>query len=135
MEVRLALNSEGSIIRRLAEAQTLPKEFRDVFNWDDIFPYWLVAENGAGIVGCIQVCPGKPMGRLENLSLDVAMAPQQKARAAKMLIDGGAQTLRTMGSSVTSSMISFQNKSFKRMLKRHFDYKVTTSGNVMMRAL
>jgi hypothetical protein len=134
MIIRMALNSEGSIIRRLAEAQTLPPEFKDVFNWDDIYPYWLVAVNGAGIVACLQVCPGKPMGRLENLSTAEGLDPHIRSRAAKILIEAGADTLRQMGSSAASSIVPFANKPAKRVLKRH-NYKVTLSGNVLMRAL
>lgn len=135
MEVRLAINSEGSIIRKLAEYSTLPQEFKDVLDWDDIYPYWLVAENGAGIIGCIQVCPGKPVGRVENLSIDPTASGQMRAKAFKMLVDEGLNTLRQMGSTASSSMVLFENKAAKRVFKRHFGGKVTASGNIIMKAL
>jgi hypothetical protein len=61
----------------------------DTLQWDRIAPYWLVAEIGGEIVGALQTCPSRPIGRLEMLSLDRDLTHGAKALTVKALAYGG----------------------------------------------
>ena len=129
--IRLATDEDGPEIGNLV----WQGGFRvDGIDWTDIGPYWLVAENGAGIVGCIQVCPGKPIGRAEFLSVDEKLTHREQAVISKALVIQGCATLSLWGSQAASSMVSFKNKGFKRILKRR-GARVMSSGNMFLKRL
>ena len=129
--IRLATNADGPAIGNLVEAGG----FRvDGIDWTEVEPYWLVAENGVGIVGCLQVLPGKPIGRLEFLVVDDSLRHRERATIARDLGIQGYATLRLAGSQAASNMVPFNNKGFKRILKRR-GARVMSSGNMFIKRL
>lgn len=131
MNIRLATDADGPEIGNLVEAGG----FRvDGIDWTNIGPYWLVAENGAGIVGCLQVLPGKPIGRLEFLVVDDSLRHRERATIARDLGIQGYATLKLAGAQAASNMVNFRNKGLKRILKRR-GARIMTSGNMFIKRL
>lgn len=128
--VRLATDDDGPAIERLVKAAGYGVTG---IEWTGLYPYWLVVENGAGPVGCLQVCPGRPMGRLENLAVK-ADNPVEKARLVRMLAYSGMATLREGGSQLADFVIPFSERAYKKALKKR-GATVIAQGNLMSRRL
>lgn len=92
--VRLAVNGDGETVRRLVEKQ---HGMEGTLAWDQIAPYWLVAELDGRIVGALQTCPSRPVGRLEMLSLARDLAGPAKALTVKALAYAGMAVIRGHG--------------------------------------
>lgn len=86
----------------------------------NIGPYWLVAEHDGDPVGCIQVCPGIPVGRLEFLSVPVDLSKRIKAMAVKRLLDAGRTTLKLAGSQMITGILHEGLEGYQRVLERHY---------------
>ena len=125
MNVRLATNADGP---RIAELQP---HFVDL-DWSDIYPYWLVAEKGGEIVGCLNVALSKPIGRLDLLSIDDSLSPHARGRAFRGLFMQGLATLGAAGAQTALGLVPFELKSFKRVLKKHFNAEVVEQGNIII---
>lgn len=131
IHVRLADNSEGEIIRNLVSKNGFTI---NGINWNDIYPYWLCATMDNEIIGCIQVCIGKPIGRLEILCVKPGISHIQKALTIKTLLLAGSETLRQAGAQMACGIIPFSEKSYKRILRSHGCVTIS-SGNMMIKAL
>lgn len=92
--VRLALDTDGEAVRKLVQKQ---HGILDTLKWDRIAPYWLIAEMNGEIIGALQTCPSRPIGRLEMLSLDYRLVPAVKAVTFKALALGGMTIIRGHG--------------------------------------
>lgn len=129
--VRLASNSDGATIHRLVTDSGFAVEDID---WSVVYPYWLVAEQNGDVVGCIQVCIGVPIGRLEMLSVRADLSHMLRAAIVKSLLLAGAATLKKAGAQMVSGMIPFEMKSYKRLLQRRGCVSIGV-GNMMARRL
>ena len=129
MKVRFASNAEAPRIRELVE------ETQKIIglDWSEIYPYWLVAEKD-GIVGCLNISMSKPLARMELLSLDPKLGHYAKGRVALALIYRGFGILKGEGADGILFIVSFADKSFKRIIKRHGGI-VMAQGNLMVRKL
>lgn len=129
--IRIATDADGRAIGDLVWRGG----FRvDGIDWSDIGPYWLVAENGAGIIGCLQVLPGKPIGRLEFLVVDDSLRHRERATIARDLSIQGYATLKLAGAQAASNLVNFGNKGLKRILKKR-GARVMASGNMFIKRL
>ena len=127
IQIRLAQNSDGPRIGELVWESGYMVEDVD---WTDIYPYWLVAEWDGRLVGGLQVCLGKPMGRLELLSVEDALPHRINAMVKKSLILSGMATLHKDGAQLASALIPFEFKSYKRLLKKRGG-KIIAQGNMI----
>ena len=129
--IRLATDADGTAVGDLVWRGG----FRvDGIDWTDLGSYWLVAENGVGIVGCLQVLPGKPIGRLEFLVVDEELTHRERATISRDLSIQGYATLKLAGAQAASNLVDFKNKSLKRILKRR-GARVMASGNMFIKRL
>lgn len=131
--VRLAMNEDGNVIKGLLDTFILESQLDDV-DWTDIYPYWLIAESDGYPVGCIQVCPGKPIGRLEMLAVDQSLPHPVTAKIVQALLLQGLATLRKMGSQLASGMIPFEMKQYKKILRKR-GAVVIFAGNALIKRL
>lgn len=129
--IRLATNSDGDAIHRLVTDAGFAV---DGIDWGVVYPYWLVAEQDAEVIGCIQVCIGIPIGRLEMLSVSRDLSHPLRAIVVKSLLLAGAATLKKAGAQMVSGMIPFEMKSYKRLLQRRGCVSIGV-GNMMARRL
>ena len=129
--IRLATDKDGPRIGELVQQNGFQVSELD---WSEVAPWWLVSVEEQKITGAIQICPGKPTGRLEMLSVDPGLDPMPKARTVKELVEQGSATLAMGGSQIAIGVIPFEMKSYKRLLKRRGTV-VISSGNVMAKRL
>ena len=129
--VTLASNGDAEDVQRLVLAAgfDVPE-----IGWGNIYPHWLVAEIGGEIVGCMEVLLGRPVGRLEYLTLDEGLKNRARVLVLRSLIIQGMVTLREYGAQLVSSMVPFEHKDWKKALKKRGGW-VMTSGNLMIARL
>lgn len=123
--IRLASNEDADRIRELLSSKI-------ELDWTDIYPYWLVAEREGKIVGCINVALSKPIGILDQLAVDSSLNSHARGKVVRALILQGLGTLKAAGASASISMIPFELKSFKRVLKKHFGSVIVNQGNIIL---
>ena len=129
--VTLAGNGDAEDVQRLV----LSAGFQvPGLSWGNIYPHWLVAKIGDDIVGCMEVLVGRPIGRLELLSIDQGLGAREYAAVLRSLIVQGMLTLRAYGADLASSMIRFEAKGWKKALKKRGG-AVMATGNMMFARL
>jgi len=133
LRIRLAEKEDALKVKALITAVNPDGRFEDV-DFSDLHPYWLLAENGRGAIGCIQMCPGRPIGRMEMLAVHDGLTHQQRAHVVKRLTDIAMVALKQQGSQYASGVVPFTAKSWKKVIKRRGG-EVVSSGNLMMRRL
>ena len=133
IEIRCALNAEGERVRELVVQGGYNVAGLD-FDWSDIEPYWLVATVNGEIMGCLQMCPGKPVGRIELLSVHKDMGPRKRASIVQGLVYDAMAALKVSGSQAVACLINLESKSFKRILKKR-GAVVLASGNLLIRRI
>ncbi len=131
IEVRLAQNEDGDDIHRLLLSGGFEIEGLD---WHDIYPHWLVAEIEENVVGCFQVCLGKPIGFVEFLATEESLGHRDRACVVKALFDQALAALKTYGAQMASGSIPFELKAYKRVVKRRGGV-VLYSGNTFVKRL
>ena len=112
--VRLARPDEGLEIYRLYLASgkaPLP----DVDWSQDVSPYWLVAEQGEQMVGCVQLRPSQPMGMIELLCLAPTLTAYQRARVFKHLVEAALVAMKHMGAQAVTFGIDQQYPTFAKI--------------------
>lgn len=129
--IRLGTNADGPRIGELVAEGGF-----DVIglDWTLIEPYWLVADAGEEIVGCLQVLPGRPVGRLELLAADDSLTHRERTIVIKALIEQGMATLKLAGVQLATGMIPFEHKAYKRLLKKR-GAVVIASGNMLAKVI
>lgn len=131
LSLRLATDQDGP---RIAELVGKAGFSIDGIDWTTgIYPYWIVAQNGAGIKGCISVAPCRPIGRLEMLAVD-AENPHEQAKIVRMLLVQGCATLKENGAQLAQGQIPFEMRQYKRVLKKR-GCVVIARGNLMAKRL
>lgn len=131
VEIRMGRNADGQRIGKLVWEAGYKMEGVD---WSDIEPYWLVAANNGELIGCLEVCPGKPIGRLELLGIDNALSHRLKAETAKALVLRGMAILRAGGSQFSSCLVPDEYKGYLKIIKRRGGV-VTGKGNMIEKRL
>lgn len=111
--VRLATDADGEAVRHLVEKQ---HGMADFLKWDRIAPYWLVAELDGEIIGALQTCPSRPVGRLEMLSLAGHLAQGAKALTVKALAYAGMAVIREHGAQQVQFLMGDENEGFREFL-------------------
>lgn len=127
VSIRLAQSADADVLKQFA----LEIGMTDVdLDWTDIYPYWLIAEFDEAPIGMIQVCPSKPIGRLEMLYVKPDTPFGARKVATAMLMVSGVEVLKGYGAQYVSGVVSFKNKRFKEWLKRR-GAVTAISGNMM----
>ena len=129
--VTLAGNGDAEDVERLVLAAGF--EVPGV-EWGNLYPHWLVARIDDDIVGCMEVLLGRPIGRLEHLSLDQGLGARAHAAVLRSLSIQGMMTLRSYGADLCSSMIPFEDKAWKKALKKR-GATVMATGSMLVRRL
>lgn len=125
--IELATNDEGEEIGRLVKSNG----FLINVDWSEVYPHWLVAKLNGEIVGCLQVLAGKPIGRAEMLGTSTKFKDIKRAQIAWRLIVSALALLKASGAQYISMMILFENKHFKRLVKKRGAWTIG-QGNIMI---
>lgn len=127
VSIRMAQEGDAEALAALTTAFLGPY----TVNWLNATGDWMVAEASGKVVGCLQLCIGRPIGRLEMLCVQEDLDPRSKHAIMLELARGGMFALKQMGSQIITVFVAFESKGFKRMIKKRFGGKVTNSGNLL----
>lgn len=126
MEIRLAQNDEGLIIKNLFKnADELPDS-----DWTNIAPYWAVATVEGKIIAALQLCMSLPIGRLEHLLIKKDTNKITATKAAHRLIKYGEVAMKANGCPVVSGYVAFRNKPIKNLIKKQYKAQLIDSGSM-----
>ncbi len=106
----------------------------DGLDWSGTAGFWLIAEIGDQIVGCVQLIAGKPVGWLELLAYDQELSDRNRAKVVKGLLEGGMGGLGMFGASAVMGSIPFEHKSYKAIVKKR-GFVIVNSGNLIAKRL
>ena len=129
--VTLAGNGDAEDVQRLVLAAGFEVPG---LTWGNLYPHWLVAKIDDEIVGCMEVLLGRPIGRLEVLSLDQDLDKREHATVLHSLVIQGLVTLRQYGAELVASMIPFEDKAWKKALVKRGGV-ITSSGHILVKRL
>ena len=131
IKARLAVNDEGPRVAELAA--TCGFVFSDwEIDWSDIHPHWLVADYLGELLGCLQICYGRPVGRLEILGVDKSLERPARAVVVDLLLETASRIMKDYGAQAVSGVIPFEMKWYKRWLKRRKGAVTLLSGNLVL---
>jgi N-acetylglutamate synthase-like GNAT family acetyltransferase len=128
VKVRLAVDAECERIQKLVHEAGFTV---GSLEWSRIYPHWLVAEIHGNVVGCVQLCLGLPIARAEMLGTEQGLAHRDKAVISRELLLACVAAARQYGATALSGLVAFENKSFKRLLKRRGAFAIA-SGNLFV---
>jgi len=127
-EYRPATNEDANAIALLVKANGCQLEI----DWSDIGPHWWVAEDISQdnkIVACIQICHGKPIGRLEFLAISPEVKrKRERAALARDLIITASAMLKNYGAHMVMGAIDDQDQDFVTVLEKRGCRVVSTSN-------
>jgi len=123
--LRLGKNEDGP---RIGELVGLNFEV----DWSDIEPWWVVAEIDGKVVGAVQVCPAKPVARVEMLAIDPELNHRARSEVVMRLRDQWEATARMGGAVALAGAIESEMQSFFDVAV-HRGYRNTGDAFVMMK--
>lgn len=133
IKVRMAKNEDTD--REILKTLVMGSGFRTTgLRWSEVSPYWLLAELDGEVKGCIQVCFGKPIGRIEFLCTDPHVYHRIRAVLVRDLLVAACATMKEFGCEAVIGTVPFEYKSYKKMLKDN-GCVVVDSGNIIMKSL
>ncbi len=91
---------------------------------------WLLAESEGYPLGTMQMLLGRPIGRLEMLSIDQQLRPKDRHSVITALANTGVSVLSSTGSQFIVANVEDSNKGFRRFLKRAYGFKATHRVNL-----
>jgi len=115
-KIRSAVDKDGPTIAALL-AFSGP-DFRHL-DWHSIGAGWIVADREGEIVGALQVCHGKPIGRLELLAIDPQRSKTFKAKAFKALVLTGCKMLAYFGSQEVQFLTPADTADYHKIMERY----------------
>lgn len=132
LELKLAQPEHGEAIRRLVKADLL--EGLEHLDWTNLGGQWLVVMKADAVVGCIQVLPGKPIGRVDFMVLDDSLTHREKSEATSMLIQQVTMLLRMAGVGAMISVVPDDPDGWPVVLERR-GWVPVADGMMMIRRL
>lgn len=128
MDIRLARDEESLEILNLF-TKNRDKMYEE--DWQRVYPYWAVAVQDNKIIGALQMCMTLPVGRLEYLLVSKDVPVITATKAAHKLIKFGEAAMKANGCDVVCGFVTFQNKSIKNLIKKHYGAAVVGSGSML----
>ena len=114
--IRWAEVHEGPVVRSILQNQGVTLAYQ--VDWTrPLAPYWLLYCAPLPI-GCINVNPGQPVGRLEWLTVRKDVAKRVYACAIRDLCYAGMSALKQGGSQVVAGYVNDQDVSWKKVIER-----------------
>lgn len=133
IKTRLATSEDGDAVHGLLVQNGSTYAGQDI-DWSDIVPYWLVAEREGKVVGALQTCPGKPMGRIEMLVMDASLSQRERAITYREMVNASLSVLRGMGAQIVAVLVPDAMQEYRKFLEGR-DCAAWESGTLMVRRL
>lgn len=126
--IRAGQQGEGEAIGKLLMGAGFGLEGID---WSEVHTSFLVAEIAGQLVACLQICPSRPVGRLEMLAVTEHLEPLMKARLTGEILETGLMVLKGCGSQLVAGMVPFTQKQYRRVLKKRGAW-IADTGHLLM---
>lgn len=94
-------------------------------------PWWMIIDDKGAIMAAVQICPQRPVGRLELMHIREGVGLRLRAALVKTLTAAGLQALRAVGCQVAVCFVAQHDNGFKRMLKRKLGAETVNHGNLL----
>lgn len=131
-KIRWAQPHEGLAVQSILRNQSVALATQA--NWLlPLGPYWLLYCD-PNPVGCINVNPGMPVGRLEWLTVIKDLPKRKYACAIRDLCYAGIAVLKQGGSQLVSGYVADHDTKWKRVIERRGLFPVE-SGTLYMKEL
>ena len=127
IQIRMAKAKDEPRLADLVDFTGLPP-----VNWEGAHPNWIVAEVDGEIVGTIQIALARPVGHAEFLNVDLGLTGRERFWVSLKLSKAAEYALKSTGSDFLTAVVRFENKGFKKLLKKHFGGRVVNQGNVIV---
>ncbi len=115
-KIRWAQPHEGLVVQSILLNQNV--ELAHLVNWLlPLGPYWLLYSD-PDPVGCINVNPGMPVGRLEWLTVKKGLRKRDYACAIRDLCYAGMAILKSQGSQMVAGYVNDQDTSWKKIIEK-----------------
>ena len=128
--IRWAKNDDGPRIGELVRADGFNQDGWDI-DWSDIEPWWMAAEIDGVLVAAVQLCPSKPIARVENLALDAGLSHATRGRVCLALESQWRGYFKMCGITGISGLISDDMDSWFNVAQRH-GYVEVADGHLVM---
>lgn len=128
LTIRLARNGDGETIKNILARAGFGG--LDSMRWDNIYPYWLVAERDGLILGCLQMAPSRPVAWLEYLGVEQEISLRDRTKVVRQLLQQGGESMKLHGANRVIGFIPFKERMYKKILKRN-GLRVVASGNML----
>lgn len=127
MIIRVGTPNDGPAIERLLKigGTELPG-----IQWEDNYPFWVVAEKNEKIIGCMQIMGSRPVA---HGAFFVVHPDHRNSSAAWKIYQYALSNLRAMGIAAISFFVDEDNQSYKDMIERHGSEVITTRGFIYYR--
>lgn len=110
----VAMGANGPRIGELVKAAGFQA---DGLDWSEVHPHWLIAKRDSEIIGCLQIVLSKPMGWLENLSIEPSLSRRAKERTIKVLLEAGLAALKVFGAQLAVGCVPDDLESYIKVLE------------------
>jgi len=117
----MAKNDDGPEVERLMAAVDFFQFDGWQIDWSDLEPNWLIGEHDGRVVGCIQVIPARPIGRVECLCVDPELGLMMRHAVTIALVNQAVGVNVMYGAQAVSSLIPSS-------LPAYLEYAVTDRG-------
>lgn len=115
-KIRWALPHEGIVVQSILLDRGI--DLAKQVNWLlPLGPYWLLYCDPDPI-GCINVNPGMPVGRMEWLTVKKSVGRKKYACIVRDLCYAGMGALKSQGSQVVAGYVAHEHKGWKRIIER-----------------
>ena len=102
-------------------------------DWSQLGPNWLGAFLDSDLVGCIQVVPALPIGRIEILCVNPDLSLMMRYRVTAELTNHATATVKMYGAQAVSSMIPRRYADYLNGSARHGWVEIDSGAMVMKR--
>lgn len=125
--LRFAANADGPAIAALMDSCGYDAAGLD---WSDIEPFWIVSEEAGIVIGCAQICPSKPMGRVDMVGVDWMLGAHRAAAVYRDLLIFAVHQLRGFGAQTAIGFVPFERRNIVKFYKR-FGARPAAQGHMI----
>ena len=132
--VRMAKNDDGPDVEALIEKLGWFEWSNWKIDWNDLEPNWLVAEHAGRFVGCIQVCPARPIGRIEILCVDPELRLIMRYLVTRELTNHAVGVVKMYGAQAVCSTIPWRYGDYLHGAQNR-GWEAIDNGSMIMKRL
>ena len=90
----------------------------EAIDWSDLAGQWCIVTLDKTIGACVQLLPGRPLGRIEHMGLAGWLSKRERAQVVGMIITYGCALLKIAGCQAVLTSVPHDLKGYRRVLER-----------------